>query len=68
MQPTRVAVGPEAVDLQNQPVHEWRVTRLTGLGTPGRWPRSTRTTWTGIRSPGWCGAAAPPMLAPRIIR
>ena len=30
------------------------------LGIPGRWPRSTPTASTGIRSPGWSGAAAPP--------
>ena len=40
-------------------VHNWRVARLTGLASPGRWPRSTPTALTGTRSPGWCSAAAP---------
>ncbi len=34
MQRTWVAVGQEAADLENQLVHEWRVTRLSGLGIP----------------------------------
>lgn len=52
MQRTPVAVGRQAIDLENRLVHEWRVTRLTGLGIPGRWPRPARITWAGIRSPG----------------
>ena len=30
----RVVVGQEAIDLESEFVHEWRVTRLTGLGIP----------------------------------
>ncbi len=40
MQRTPVAVGRQAIDLENRLVHEWRVTRLTGLGIPGRWPEA----------------------------
>ena len=40
-------------------VHNWRVDRLTRLGVPGRWPRSTPTASTGTRSRGWCSAAGP---------
>ena len=29
------------------------------VGIPGRWPRSTPTSLTGTRSPGWCSSAAP---------
>ena len=35
MQPTRVAAGQEAADLENHLAREWRVTRLTGRGSPG---------------------------------
>jgi len=34
MQRIRATVGQEAIDLENQLVHDWRVTRLTGLGIP----------------------------------
>lgn len=34
MQRTRVPDSLEAIDLENQVVHEWRVTRLIGLGIP----------------------------------
>ena len=47
-------------------VHNWRVDRLTRLGVPGRWPRSTPTASIGTRSRGWCSAAAP-RLALRIV-
>ncbi len=30
-----------------------------GWASPGRWPRSTPTSVTGTRSPGWCSSAAP---------
>jgi hypothetical protein len=59
--------GHEAVDHDDLLVHTWRVARLTRLGIRRCWPRSTPTTSTGIRSPGWCSAAAPPQLALRIV-
>lgn len=34
MERTQVAHGQEAIDLETQLVHDWRVTRLTGLGIP----------------------------------
>lgn len=34
MERTQVVHGPEAIDQETQLVHDWRVTRLTGLGIP----------------------------------
>jgi hypothetical protein len=48
----------DAVDDGMLSVHRWRVSQLTRLGIPGRWPRCMPTASTGIRSPGWCGVAA----------
>jgi hypothetical protein len=47
--------GQEAIDYDKSPVHTWRVSQLE---RPGGWPRSAPTASTGIRSSGWCGAAA----------
>jgi hypothetical protein len=52
------ATGYDAIDHIQSSVHDWRVSQLTRLGIPGRWPRSTPTASTGIRSPGWCATAA----------
>jgi|HubBroStandDraft_4_1064222.scaffolds.fasta_scaffold103958_3 hypothetical protein len=49
----------KAIGHDESPGHTWRVSRLERLGVPGRWPRSTPTASTGIRTPSWCGAAAP---------
>ena len=59
MQPTRMAVGQEAIDLENQLVHEWRVTRLTGLGIPRPMAEvnADNVDWQQIAS--LVGAAAP---------
>ena len=59
MQRTRVAVGQETIELENRLARDWRVTRRTGLRIPRPMAEAARTTWTGIRSPGWCGAAPP---------
>jgi hypothetical protein len=63
-----VVVGQEAVDLESQLVHEWRVTRLTGLGIP--WPvaeaDADRVDWHQIA--GLVRRGCPPMLALRIVR
>jgi hypothetical protein len=49
----------QPVDHERLLVHNWRVARLTRLGIPGRWPRSTPTASTGTRSPGWpCASPA----------
>ena len=64
MQRTRVAVGQGAVGLENHLAREWRVTRLTGLGIPGRWPGPAGTTWTGARSPGLVRRGCPPDARP----
>jgi len=68
------AVGQEAMDREERSVYDWRVSQLTRLGIPGRWPRFTPTASTGIRSPGWCSAAdrrswpcASPAEAGRVI-
>jgi hypothetical protein len=48
-----------AIDHDESAVHNWRVSQLKRLGIHGRWPRPTPTASTGIRSTGWCSAAAP---------
>ena len=53
-----LATDYDAIDRSESSVHDWRVSQLTRLGIPGRWPKSTPTASTGIRSPGWCAAAA----------
>ena len=52
------ATGYDAIDHTQSSVHDWRVSQLTRLGIPGRWPKSTPTASTGIRLPGWCATAA----------
>jgi hypothetical protein len=49
--------GYDAIDYAESSVHDWRVSQLTRLASPGRWPKSTPTASTGTRSPGWCGTA-----------
>ena len=58
MEPTVTPSRREAID-HELTVHNWRVAQLGRLGIPGPLVRSTATTSTGIRSPGWCSAAAP---------
>jgi hypothetical protein len=68
MQRTEVVVGQEAVDLENQLVHQWRVTRLTGLGIPRPMAEvdADNVDWHQIARlvHGGC----PPLLALRIVR
>jgi len=68
MERTQVVVGQEAVDFENQLVHEWRVTRLTGLGIP--WPMAEvdadNVDWHQIAR--LVRRSCPPMLALRIVR
>jgi hypothetical protein len=68
MERTRVVLGQEAVDLETQLVHEWRVTRLTALGIP--WPiaeaDADRVDWHQIDR--LVGRGCPPALALRIVR
>jgi len=52
------ATGYDAIDHTQSSVHDWRVSQLTRLGIPGRWPKSTPTASTGIRLSGWCATAA----------
>ena len=68
MQPTRVAAGQEAIDLENQLVHDWRLTRLTGLGIarPVAGADADNVDWHQIA--GLVRRGCPPMLAPRIVR
>lgn len=68
MQRTRVAVGQEAADLENQLVHEWRVTRLTGLGIPRPMAEvdADNVDWHQVAM--LVRRGCPPMLALRIVR
>ena len=66
MQRTHVGDGQEAIDRESQRVHDWRVTRLIGLGIP--WPvaevDADRVDWHQIARLVLRGC--PPMLALRI--
>jgi hypothetical protein len=68
MERTPVVAGQEAIDRENQLVHEWRVTRLTGLGIP--WPMAEadadNVDWHQIARLVQHGC--PPTLALRIVR
>ncbi|MGH3283365.1 MAG: hypothetical protein ACRDPD_01545 [Streptosporangiaceae bacterium] len=68
MERTQVVVGREAIDLENQLVHEWRVTRLTGLGIrrPLAEVHADNVDWHQIARLVRHGC--PPMLALRIVR
>lgn len=68
MQRTQAVVGQEAIDLESQLVHEWRVSRLTDLGIP--WlvaeTDADRVDWHQIAR--LVRRGCPPMLALRIVR
>jgi len=65
---TLVVAAQEAIDRENQLVHEWRVTRLTGLGIP--WPmaeaEADNVDWHQIARLVQHGCL--PTLALRIVR
>jgi hypothetical protein len=50
---------PDVIDHDESPVHNWRVSQLKRLGIPGPLAETYADASTGIRSPGWCSAAAP---------
>lgn len=68
MQETGWIAGLEGIDLEERRVHDWRVTRLIGLGIP----RPTAEThadhvdWHQIA--GLVRRGCPPRLALRIVR
>jgi hypothetical protein len=68
MEQTRVVAGREVIDLEDLLVHQWRVTRLTGLGIP--WPiaeaEADNVDWHQIAS--LVRRGCPPILALRIVR
>jgi hypothetical protein len=68
MERTRAVVGQEAIDLESQLVHEWRVTRLTGLGIPRPMAEvdADNVDWHQIAR--LVRRGCPPMLALRIVR
>jgi hypothetical protein len=68
MERTQVVRGQDATDLETQLVHEWRVTRLTGLGIPRPIAEADadRVDWHQIAS--LVRRGCPPALALRIVR
>jgi hypothetical protein len=68
MQRTREVVGRETIDAESQLVHEWRVTRLTGLGIsrPLAEVYADNVDWHQIARLVRRGCPAP--LALRIVR
>lgn len=68
MERTRVVGGREAIDVEDQLVHEWRVTRLTGLGIspPLAELYADNVDWHQIAR--LVRRGCPPTLALRIVR
>jgi hypothetical protein len=68
MERTQVVHGQEAIDPETQLVHEWRVTRLTGLGIPRPIAEAVadQVDWHQIARLVRHGC--PPALALRIVR
>lgn len=68
MERTQVVHGQETVDLETQLVHDWRVTRLTGLGIPRPIAEADadRVDWHQIAR--LVRRGCPPALALRILR
>ena len=68
MEPAPATPRHEAIDHDHQLVHQWRVSRLTGLGIPGPLPQAAadHVDWHQVASLVRCGC--PPRLALRIIR
>ena len=68
MERTRMVYGQAAIDLETQLVHDWRVTRLTGLGIPRPIAEADadHVDWHQIAR--LVRRGCPPALALRIIR
>lgn len=68
MQRTRMVIGQEIIDLEDQIVHEWRVSRLTGLGIPRPMAEvdADNVDWHQIAR--LVRRGCPPVLALRIVR
>jgi len=68
MERTQVVHGQEAIDLETQLVHDWRVTRLTGLGIPRPIAEADadQVDWHQIAR--LVRRGCPPALALRIVR
>lgn len=68
MQRTREVVGQEAIDIECQLVHEWRVTRLTGLGISQSLAEVYADTVDWHQIARLVRRGCPPLLALRIAR
>jgi hypothetical protein len=68
MERTRVVVGREAIDVEGQLVHEWRVTRLTGLGVSRPMAEVYADTVDWHQIARLVRRGCPPLLALRIVR
>lgn len=54
------ATGYDAIAIPSHPCTTGAYLNSRVSVSPGRWPRSTPTTSTGIRLPGWCSTVVPP--------
>jgi hypothetical protein len=68
MEPTPTIACHEAIDRDELPVHNWRVTQLTRLGIPGLLAEgaASHVDWHEIAKLVQHGC--PPLLALRIVR
>jgi len=68
MEPTRAILRHEAIDDDENLVHEWRVTQLTRLGIPGPLADSVadHVDWHQVAK--LVRRGCPPRLALRIVR
>jgi hypothetical protein len=68
MQRTWVVDGQEAIDLESQHVHEWRVNRLTSLGIPRPIAEANADSVDWHQIARLVRGGCPPRLALRIVR
>jgi hypothetical protein len=68
MERIKVSAGREALDLESQLVHEWRVTRLTGLGIPSPMAEADADSVDWHQIARLVRRGCPPSLALRIVR
>ena len=68
MEPAPARPRPEAIDHDDLPVHEWRVTQLTRLGIPGSLAQAAagHVDWHQVAT--LVRRGCPPRLALQIVR
>ena len=68
MEPSQAAARHEAIDHDEYPVHQWRVTQLKRLGIPGPLAEADADTVDWHQIADLVQRGCPPQLALRIVR